>query len=66
MHDNVKAIKPFLDFLQNVFYLNAINTLKNHQFDKNIYGLRLSTWIKIFIEGWNSINIHQSCSNLDF
>jgi hypothetical protein len=49
--------------LQSVFYSNATNTLKNHQFDKNVYGLRLPTWIKIFIEGWNSINLHQSYSN---
>ncbi len=30
-------------FLQSVFYSNATNTLKNHQFDKNVYGLRLPT-----------------------
>jgi hypothetical protein len=35
----------------------------NHQFDKNIFGLKLPTWIRIFIEGWNSINIHQSYNN---
>jgi hypothetical protein len=35
----------------------------NHQFDKNIYGLRLPTWIKIFIKRWNLINIHQSYNN---
>jgi hypothetical protein len=30
---------------------------------KNNYGLRLQTWIRKFIEGWNSINIHQPYSN---
>jgi hypothetical protein len=28
----------------------------------NIWGLKLPTWIKIFIKGWNSINIHKSYS----
>jgi hypothetical protein len=30
---------------------------------ENNYGLKFPTWIRIFIEGWNSINIHQSYSN---
>ncbi len=30
---------------------------------KKNYELKLPTWIRIFIEGWNSINIHQSYSN---
>jgi hypothetical protein len=34
-----------------------------HQFDKNVYGLRLPTWIRIFIKGLNSINIHQTYIN---
>jgi hypothetical protein len=28
-----------------------------------MYGLKLPTWIKIFIDGWNSTNIHQSYSS---
>jgi hypothetical protein len=30
---------------------------------KIIIGLRLPTWIRIFIKGWNSMDIHQSYSN---
>jgi hypothetical protein len=26
-------------------------------------GLRLPTWIRIFVKGWNSINMHESYSN---
>jgi hypothetical protein len=31
---------------------------------KNIYGLKFAIWIRIFIEGWNSIYIHQSYNNV--
>jgi hypothetical protein len=52
-----------MDFLHIVVYSDATNALWNHEFNKNIYELRLPTWIKIFFEKWNSINMHQSYSN---
>jgi hypothetical protein len=55
-------LHPYGLFVECILF-KCYKHIINHQFDKNIYGLRLPTWIRIWIEGWNSINIHQSCSN---
>ncbi len=55
-------LHPYGLFAKCILFKCYKHIIKSSIWQKN-YGLRLPTWIKIFIEGWFSINIHQSYCN---